>query len=55
MIPRWLSSLIGRFRRKPHSIADRRPCAGCGRIVAHTKRGTAYVHRCRAELLKEAR
>ena len=32
--------------RKPSGSADCRPCATCGRTVAHTKHGRAYLHRC---------
>ena len=32
--------------RKPSGSADCRPCATCGRTVAHTKDGRAYLHRC---------
>ena len=33
-------------KRKTRGSADCYPCAVCGRIVAHTKAGRAYLHRC---------
>jgi len=36
---------------KPRQTATRRPCAQCGRVVAHTLAGTPYVHRCCVDLI----
>ena len=38
---------------KPRAAAQRRPCAHCGRVVAHTLAGAAYVHRCRVDLVRD--
>lgn len=48
----WPAFVLRWFRRrKPRHSADRRPCAQCGRVVAHTTHGRAYVHRCRVDIL----
>jgi hypothetical protein len=38
--------------RAERATAQRKPCAACGRVVAHTMGGRPYVHRCRVELLQ---
>ncbi len=52
LIRRAFAALLRWFRPVPTPRrAERRPCVRCGREVAHTQRGAAYVHRCRPDLI----
>jgi hypothetical protein len=54
MLTRLRTIVRGWFAPAVRPKPTRRPCAGCGRVVAHTLGGRAYVHRCRVELLPVA-
>ncbi len=43
----WKERIKRFFRHKRHTIAhQRRACAVCGREVAHTQDGRAFLHKC---------